>query len=255
MMPTRWLMSLAVLLCLAGQGPLLAATPDELFGAANSAYEAGDYDAAIAGYEKILAYGLHDPRVHYNLGNAFFRSGRLGAAILHYERALKLDPGDLEARENLELARSQIRDRTAGPELQFPLLALRDLVDGLSLNGITLLFFVFYLPTAALIGAIPLSGDQVRRRVFGYAAAVLGLCTLVAIAGLGYKISDVTTERAIVMQERVDVLAGPGEDNTVLYTVHEGTRLDVRNRLEGWLQISLPDAGAGWIPSTAAEQV
>jgi tetratricopeptide (TPR) repeat protein len=249
------LLNLVALLCLACPGPLVAATPDELFATANSAYEAADYDAAISTYETILAYGLYDPRVHYNLGNAFFKSGRLGASILHYERALKLDPGDNEARQNLDLARSQIRDRMAGPELQFPLLALRDLVDGISLNGITLLFFVFYLPTAALIGAIPLSSDPVRRRVFAYGAVVLGICTLVVIAGLGYKISDATTERAIVMEERVDVLAGPGEDNTVLYTVHEGTRLDIRNRREGWLQISLPDAGAGWIPISAAEQV
>jgi tetratricopeptide (TPR) repeat protein len=250
-----WLLRLAALFCLACPGSLQAATPAELFDAANGAYELADYDTAISSYEKILAYGVYDPRVHYNLGNAYFRRGRLGASILHYERALKLDPGDSEARQNLELARSQIRDRMADPELQFPLLALRDLLDGTSLNAITLLFFVFYLPTTALIGAIPLSRDEVRRRVLAYGAAVLGVCTLVAVAGLGYKIQDATSERAIVMEERVDVLAGPGEDNTVLYTVHEGTRLDVRNQREDWLQVSLPNAGAGWIPVSAAEQV
>lgn len=249
------LLRMAILLCLAGAGSVHAATPEELFHEANSAYESADYDGAVSLYEKILAYGVHDPRVHYNLGNAYFRRGRLGASILHYERALKLAPGDSEARQNLELARSQIRDRVAEPELQFPLLAVRHLLDETSLNGITLLFFVFYLPTTALIGAIPLSRDGVRRRVYAYGAAVLGICTMVAVTGLTYKIHDATSERAIVMEERVDVLAGPGEDNTVLFTVHEGTRLDVRNRHEGWLQVSLPNAGAGWIPVSAAEQV
>ncbi len=250
-----WIISLAALFGLAGPGSLHAATPAELFDAANSAYESADYDAAISSYEKILAYGVYDPRVHYNLGNAYFRSGRLGASILHYERALKLDPGDAEARQNLGLARSQIRDRVAEPELQFPMLAVRDLLDGTSPNRMTVLFLLFYLPTTALIGAIPLSRDEVRRRLFAYSAAVVGLCTLVALAGLGYKIQDATAERAIVMEERVDVLAGPGEDNTVLYTVHEGTRLEVRNRREGWFQVSLPNAGSGWIPASAVEQV
>jgi tetratricopeptide (TPR) repeat protein len=253
--PARRLLSLAAWLCLACPGGLPAATPEELFDAANGAYESADYDAAISAYEKILAYGLYDPRVHYNLGNAYFRKGRLGASILHYERALKIDPADSEARQNLDLARRQIRDRMAEPELQFPLLLVRDLVDGMSVNAITLLFFAFYIPTTSLLGAIPLSADMVRRRVFAYGAAVLGISTLVVVAGLGYKIHDATSERAIVMEERVDVLAGPGEDNTVLYTVHEGTSLDVRNRREGWLQVSLPDAGAGWIPVSAAEQV
>ncbi len=250
-----WIFRVAALLLLAGPGSLQAATPAELFDAANSAYESADYGAAISAYEKILAYGVYDPRVHYNLGNAFFRSGRLGPSILQYERARKLDPGDAEARQNLVVARSQIRDRVAEPELQFPVLAVRDLLDGTSPNRMTFLFLLFYIPTTALIGAIPLSRDAVRRRVFAYSAAVVGLCTVVALGGLGYKIHDATSERAIVMEERVDVLAGPGEDNTVLFTVHEGTRLDVRNRREDWFQVSLPNAGSGWIPASAVEQV
>jgi uncharacterized protein YgiM (DUF1202 family) len=57
------------------------------------------------------------------------------------------------------------------------------------------------------------------------------------------------------MEEKVDVLSGPAADNTVLFTVHEGTRLEVRNRRDGWYQVSLPNAMSGWVPSGAVEQV
>ena len=252
----RALALLVTCLIVAGSGrPARAATPPEIFESANSAYEEADFESAVAAYERILAYGLYDPRVHYNLGNAYFKLGRLGAAILHYERALKIDPGDVEARDNLELARGQIRDRTADPEIQFPLLAVKRLLDGRSPNRATWEFLLFYLPAAGLLGAIPLTRDYVRRKVLGYGAVVLGLCALVVLGGLVYKIRDVTTERAIVMRDRVDVLSGPGQNNTVLFTVHEGTRLDVRNRLEGWYQISLPNAGSGWVPKSTVEQV
>ncbi len=60
---------------------------------------------------------------------------------------------------------------------------------------------------------------------------------------------------AIVMADRVDVLSGPSADNTVLFTVHEGTRLEVRNRRDGWFQVSLPNAMSGWVPSGTVEEV
>jgi tetratricopeptide (TPR) repeat protein len=86
-------------------------TPDGLFAAGNAAYEEERYDDAVAAYQKILGFGVSDPRLLYNLGNAWFRLGRLGPAILSYERALRLDPSDREARDNLELSRGLIRDR------------------------------------------------------------------------------------------------------------------------------------------------
>jgi uncharacterized protein YgiM (DUF1202 family) len=81
------------------------------------------------------------------------------------------------------------------------------------------------------------------------------LCALLAAGGLFYKIQAVTAAQAIVMTDRVDVLSGPSADNTVLFTVHEGTLLEVRNRRDGWYQVSLPNSMSGWIPSVSVERV
>jgi len=67
--------------------PVAASTSRELFEAGNNAYEQGRFDEAATAYEKILGYGVSDPRVLYNLANSYFKQGKLGAAILHYERA------------------------------------------------------------------------------------------------------------------------------------------------------------------------
>lgn len=232
-----------------------ASTPGELFQKGNSAYEQGKFQEAADAYEKILGYGVLDPRVLYNLANADFKLGRLGAAILHYERVVRLDPSDRDARDNLEFARGLIRDRIPGVEIPYPVKVVKDLLDTLPVGLLSVLFLCVYFVAAGLVGALPLTTGSTRRRVLGYGAAAAGLCALLSGGALFYKIQDRTAMHAIVMTDRVDVLSGPSADNTVLFTVHEGTRLEVRNRRDGWYQVSLPNALSGWVPSAAVERV
>jgi len=246
---------LACALGAATPGPLLAATPDELFAQGNDAYEAGRFDDAVAAYERIVAYGLEDPRVHYNLGNSYFRLNRLGPAILNFERALRLDPADRETRDNLELARGMIRDRVVAPEIPYPIQVAKTALDTTSTDGVAFIFLVVYMLAGGLLGAMWVTREYVRRRLLAYGALALGLCAVVSAAALVYRIQVDRADLAVVMQDRVDVRAGPAADNTVLFTVHEGTRMEVRNRLSGWYQVSLPNALSGWIPASAVEEV
>lgn len=48
---------------------------------------------------------------HYNLGNARFRQSDFEAAIEAYKEALRLDPGDMDAKHNLELAQRLQKQR------------------------------------------------------------------------------------------------------------------------------------------------
>jgi tetratricopeptide (TPR) repeat protein len=232
-----------------------ATTPAELFQAGNSAYEQGRYQEAADDYEKILGYGVLDPRVVYNLANACFKLGKLGPAILYYERALRLDPTDQDARDNLELARGQIRDRVEESEIPYPVQVLRDALDSIPPDVQSALFLALCYMVAGLLAGLTLATGDTRRRVLGYASAAAGLCALLAAGALVYTIQARTAAHAIVMRDRVDVLSGPSADNTVLFTVHEGTRLEVRNRRDGWYQVSLPNAMSGWVPSGTVERL
>lgn len=253
----RSAVALAVLL-LAGfvaVGEARASTVRELFETGNGAYEQGRYQDAAAAYEKILGYGVVDPRVLFNLANAHFKMGRLGAAILNYERALRLDPADRDVRDNLEYARGLIRDRVTEAEIPYPVQVVRGFLDRLSINLLAGLFLIACYAGAALLGALPLTASYAARRALGYGAACAALAVVVTGLALGYMIDQTTSERAIVMEDKVDVLSGPAADNTVLFTVHEGARLELRNRRDGWYQVSLPNAMSGWVPSAAVEKV
>jgi tetratricopeptide (TPR) repeat protein len=247
--------ALLALCAVATFAPASASTPVELFQAGNSAYEQGRFQEAAEAYEKILGYGVADPRVLYNLANADFKLGKLGEAILNYERALRLDPSDQDTRDNLELARGMIRDRVEETEIPYPVKVVKDVLDTIPVNVVCAVFLCFYAAAAVLVGSLPFTSGDARRRLLGYGAATVGLCALLAGGALVEANQVRTAPHAIVMTDRVDVLSGPSADNTVLFTVHEGTRLEVRNQRDGWYQVSLPNSMSGWVPSAAVERV
>ena len=76
-------------------------------------YDKEQYTQAIEGYRELLLASKAAPSaaLYYNLGNAYYRNGELGWAILSYERALRLAPRDKYVRHNLQSAASQTTDR------------------------------------------------------------------------------------------------------------------------------------------------
>src|SRR5215468_12575769 len=69
------------------------------------------YRQAIAGYEQLISAGIHNAKLYYNLGNAYFRLNDLGRAILHYRRGLRLEPGNRQLQANVSYARSRRMDQ------------------------------------------------------------------------------------------------------------------------------------------------
>jgi tetratricopeptide (TPR) repeat protein len=244
---------LGALLALAA--PARAATAGSLFEDGNAAYKAGHFEQAVAAYQEILAYGVADPRVLYNLGNAYFKMGRIGQAIVQYERALRLAPSDQEIRDNLELARGQIHDRPPEPELQYPIRVARDTLEMLPSGPLTATFLVLWFAATGFAGAVPLVRAWDRRRALAIAAFAMGLLALTAGAAVAYQIRIEQAAVAIVLSDKVDVRSGPGEENALLFTLHEGTRVELGDRLDAWIHVNLSNGLSGWVPSSSIERV
>src|SRR5437870_9562062 len=99
---------LAFLLCAVSTSSAFAQL-DSDFAKANQDYAQGNFNEAVVGYETLVRSGPVSANLFYDLGNAYFRTGDFGRAILNYERALALERHHPEAAANLQIARDEAR--------------------------------------------------------------------------------------------------------------------------------------------------
>lgn len=224
--------------------------------AADSLYRQGDYEGAVEGYEGVLAAGFSSADVYYNLGNAYYRRGQTGRAILNYERALRLSPGMRDARENLALAGSQTTDRIA----ELPRLVVVEwyerLVVGLAPRTWRMLVTVLFAAACAAGAVVTLSRRIGVRKT---ALAVL----LGAGAGLVAAVWFTTAStlrfnrhsEAVVLQPSVAVKSSPEVQSVDKLILHEGTKVTISERLAGWDRITLADGTTGWCQEENIERI
>lgn len=235
---------------------VFAQQPAELKANADAAYMAGNFSVAIDDYEKVLAQGFVSPEVHYNLGNAYFKAGRIAPSILHYERAIKLAPMDEDIAFNLKLAQLSTKDRIeVMPELFFITwwkALLRALpMDGWAWSAVISLFLVL-----SGLGIFRFSANEGLRRTLFYTAIVVGLWGLFS----GYAAQQqyrrlMNDDRAVVMRPTVNVKSAPEQSGKDLFVVHEGLVVQITETIGNYYRIRLADGNVGWVPKEAVEGI
>jgi tetratricopeptide (TPR) repeat protein len=237
----------AVLLAAALAAPG-AAPAGERFERANALYRAGDYAGAAAGYEALAAEGLTSPALHLNLGNARYRLGRRGPAIASWERALRLDPGDADARENLRAARADDPDRAlAGEATLFARVVER--------TGDALATALFLVPWWLLWGALALRSRRAgrARRALTALALAAALATLAGGALVAGRAGDRRFPLAVLVAPSAPVREGPSAALKAAFELHAGTRVRVREASGDYLRIRLDGGLEGWVARADVE--
>ncbi|GAB4256297.1 MAG: tetratricopeptide repeat protein [Deferrisomatales bacterium] len=235
----------------AGEGGSAATDRARRFLEAVAAYEAGRYGEAAQAFEALAEGGVENPDLYYNLGNAYWKQGDLGRAILWYERAARLAPGDPDLRYNLEIARSRTRD--AAPEEGVDWGRLLFFWRGLlSTRTLWLLAAAFHLPFwGAKTLRLFLGRPWVQRVGWMCLAAGLVLGASAAVEAL----DPAARALAIVLPEELPVRAGVAPESTELFRLHAGSRVRIE-RLEGdHVRIRFAQDRIGWVPAEALGRV
>lgn len=238
----------AVALCAALSGSLAA--QEAFFDEGNRRYQEGDYAGAVELYERILESGLESGELHYNLGNAWFRLGELGPAILHYERARRIMPGDDDLAANLELARSLTADQVTPLPGFWLFRVARWWVDLLPRPALlTVVTLAWLTAMGALIVAV--TGRSDSHLPWSRRAAAAGAVTLAFGLSLAARELELgRPDEAVIMAEEAAVHSAPSDDDELLiFRVHEGTKVRVERRSEAWVEIVLEDGKVGWVRS------
>lgn len=232
---------------------LFAQETQSAFDKANTAYAEGQYEEAAKGYEALIA---EQPNavLYYNLGNARFKQGELAQAILNYERALRLKPGYKDAQYNLKFAQSKITDNIV--EQDFFLSAwIRAIRNSLSESTWFILSICLFIIGLVGILVFLLSRETwIRKTAFhiGWIALLFSLIGGLNAGSLHKR--DTLRDEAIITQGVVNVKSSPDRSGTDLFTVHEGTKVTIRETIGEWVNVRV-GSNEGWLRSTNLERI
>ena len=235
--------------------PLICFAQDRqsAFDEANAAYAEGHYEEAATIYQSLIDE-QPDATVYYNLGNARFKQGELAQAILNYERALRLKPNYKDARYNLAFAQSRIVDNI--PEQDFFLSSWARTVRN-QLNEhtwIVLSVTLFILALAGLLVFLLGRATWLRKTAFhtAWIALLFSLVTGLNAASLHNR--DTLRNEAVITQGIVNAKSSPDRSGTDLFTLHEGTKVSIRETIGEWVNIHV-GSNEGWIPARSLERI
>ncbi|MDD4918062.1 MAG: tetratricopeptide repeat protein [candidate division Zixibacteria bacterium] len=226
--------------------PAGAAEVAEAFRQANARYEARDFAGAAGAYEDILKSGTASAQLYYNLGNAYFKQGDVGRAVLNYLRAQRLDPRDEDIRHNLEFARQFARVKMEGVELNPISSFFASLVGPVRLNLLawtSSALFALFCAMLAIRYGLGFRGGWVRLGV----VAALVLAT--AAAGLTtYKYrTEYLTRRVVVVADESPVYNGPTANADVEFQGAPGLVAEVLGESGAYLNVLFENKRRGWV--------
>jgi len=226
-----------------GSAPAGSGNPGAGFDQANQRYEKGRFPEAIAAYEEMVRAGELSAAVYFNLGNACFKSGQIGKAIVNYRMASRLAPRDPDIRANLQFARNAVGAGASASFAWWHSAILRLTLNEWSLLAAGALWAWFLLLALAQLRP---SWKGPLRGLTGLAFTVLvlfGACLVLAWR------MQLGSPAAIVVAPEAVVRNGPLEESPSAFTVRDGAELVALDAKDGWIQVRDAAGRTGWIRS------
>lgn len=234
--------------------------------AADSAYNRKEYSQALSLYRQAVDNQGVSSNLYYNMGNTQYRLGSLSQAILNYERALRLDPSNSDARTNLEFVKTKIIDR---PEDDSSFLSnVHDKIKAtLSPDGWALLALLLF---AAVMGCVALYifTPAVTGRKVGFFAGIFLLCIFIYTAVIAWSTSRPNGDdrAAIVTASTTNLSSSPGtpkNSTDKVLPVHEGTKLQVLDSVATpddsnspmWYHVKINNTTQAWVAANDVELI
>lgn len=216
----------------------------------NAAYNEGNYEQANNSYLKIVEAGVESASLYYNMGNTYYKTKDYPLAILYYEKALKLDPGDEDIRTNLEIANLAVVDKINPIPQSFLEKwwnGLKSLFPADGWAWISVVFFALFLLCLFMF----LMSRRSGLRKMGFFAGVLVLiCLVLSVFFAVQNRRDLEQlDEAIVMTPTVTVKSSPSDQSVDLFVLHEGAKVRILDTEKEWNKIKIADGSIGWLPA------
>ncbi|MEA2076903.1 MAG: tetratricopeptide repeat protein [Candidatus Marinimicrobia bacterium] len=233
---------------------------EQVFKQGVSAYVAEDYAKAISIFGKLEDSKEVSWELFFNLGNAYYRNGKLGNAIRYWEKAKLLVPSQTDVNHNLAIAEQLLIDKVVLPDM-FPLFKwYAQMQKKLPLNITVLIIGFLLIVMIILLGFIrktsKLQGKPRRASYVTVLAVFLSLILISSAITINTAHKRKNEKYAIILEREVNILSEPGKDATVLFILHEGSKVMINKNIEdSWSNISYFDDKIGWVQCSAIGEI
>ena len=223
---------------------------------ADDEYVKGNYQQAIKDYEELLKKGA-SVELYYNLGNAYYRTDNITRAVLNYERALLLSPGDEDIRFNLQMARSKTIDKITPKSEMFFVTWYKSLVNYASVDGWAKTAIVS-ITLALVLVLCYLFGKKLFLRKTAFYGSIFFLLLFILSNVFAFEQRRILTRRtgAIIITPSVTLKKTPVANSEYNTIIHEGSRVEIiDDTMKDWKLVELEDGREGWIQSSQIERI
>ena len=220
----------------------------QLWNKANDAYSMGQYESALAYWLQIEDSGEHSYKLYCNIGNAYYKTGSMGKAVLYYEKALKLNPAGEDAKINLQIAKLQTLDKIeVVPEfiLTTWIKDIRNMMSSDSWAYVALGLFAVVALLMLLFKFAPTVGQ--RKFSFVLACTVFLFAIFAVIFAANLRANANSEDQAIVMVPVSNVKSAPNATGNNLFILHEGSKVEILEEAGKWCRIEISDGRQGWM--------
>ncbi|NDW12943.1 tetratricopeptide repeat protein [Bacteroides sp. 214] len=222
---------------------------------ADSAYMNADYATAIHLYETLLEEKGEAAEVYYNLGNSYYKTENIAKAIVNYERALLLKPGNGDFRANLEIARAKTVDKvTEVPEIFF-VSWIKSLINSANIDVWARWSIAFFLLFIVALYFFFFSKSTIMKKIGFFGGVVVLIFAVTTMQFASYQRQTLLNRKtAIIMNPSVTIRSTPNESGTNLFILHEGKKVRIKdNSMRNWKEIMIEDGKVGWVSADDIE--
>ncbi len=223
---------------------------------ANKEYNEGHYEVAIGLYNDIINKGYTSSELLYNLGNSYFKTDAIPESILYYEKAMKLDPKNNDIHFNLNIANSRKIDKIKEVPDLFYIKWWKSFNRLFSPNNwaiITVIFFivVFIFGTFFIISR----NYRIRKTSFWISISAIIFFLLSLLISVQSYNEFVKDNYAIIFDPTITIKSSPTESSVDLFVIHEGTKVEILDNIEGWYEIRIANGSEGWLPESSVKKI
>jgi tetratricopeptide (TPR) repeat protein len=244
-----WTFFLLVAIC-----AFVQAGPTDDFATGNQFFQNKEYDKAIAAYNRVLGQGVESAPLHFNLGNAYFKSGDLGHAVLYYLKARRLKPADEDIMSNLAFARSLATVQLEGVQLNPISTLLESIVAPYRLNSLawisSLLFVLFVLLLASRFG---LGYIRVGLKAITVLVFILLICAA-SMTSFKYHL-DYVTRWAVIVGDSAEVRSGPTDSAGLEFQGEPGLVVRINGESGDYFSVIFENQRQGWVKKSLLAEV